>query len=117
MVGSLSFRTPTSYPAMQGHPASPPQPHLSNLPPPGLFRWHYLQCVLRRFAQDDYKNFANIDFPELPVGMEEDSDDDGTDNEAEWPSMGLDRGRDVENSLEERDERHRAVAKWISKTV
>ena len=46
--------------------------------------------------------------------MEGDSDDDGTDSEFEWPSMAFDLGRVVENSLEEREERHRAVAKWIS---
>ena len=46
--------------------------------------------------------------------MEGDSDDNGTDSEAEWPSLGLDLGRVVENSLEEREERHRVVAMWIS---
>ncbi|KAJ7911576.1 hypothetical protein B0H13DRAFT_1614421, partial [Mycena leptocephala] len=109
-------RRPTVYPAVHGHPAIPPRPQLNNLPPPGLFRWHYLQCVLKRFAHDDYKNLANINFSELPLRMEEDSDDDGTDSEAEWPSLGLDLGRDVENSLEEHEEHHRAVAKWISAT-
>ncbi|KAJ6524460.1 hypothetical protein DFH09DRAFT_1189646, partial [Mycena vulgaris] len=107
-------RRPAAYPAIHGHHASPPRPQLNKVPPPGLFRWHYLQCVLQRFAHDDYKNLANINFSELPLRMEGDSDDDGTDSEAEWPSLGLDLGRDVENSLEEREERHRAVAKWIS---
>ncbi|KAJ6613574.1 hypothetical protein B0H10DRAFT_2047741 [Mycena sp. CBHHK59/15] len=110
-------RRPAAYPAVHGHHAIPPRPQLNNVPPPGLFRWHYLQCVLKRFAHDDYKNLANINFSELPLRMEGDSDDDGTDSEAEWPSLGLDLGRDVENSLEECEERHRAVAKWISTTV
>ena len=96
---------------------TPPQPQLNNFPPPGLFRWHYLQCVLKRFAHDDYKNLENINFSELPLRMEGDSDDDGTDSEAEWPSLGLDLGRVVENSLEEHEERHRAVATWISTTM
>ncbi|KAJ6544594.1 hypothetical protein DFH09DRAFT_1173006 [Mycena vulgaris] len=108
------FRRPAAYPAVHGHHAIPPRPQFNKVPPPGLFRWHYLQCVLKRFAHDDYKNLANINFPELPLRMEGDSDDDGTDSEAEWPSLGLDLGRDVENSFEER---HRAVAKWISTTV
>ncbi|KAF7360559.1 hypothetical protein MVEN_00787000 [Mycena venus] len=111
------FRRPTVNPAVHGHHAIPPRPQLNNVPPPGLFRWHYLQCVLKRFAHDDYKNLANINFSGLPLRMEGDSDDDGTDSEAEWPSSGLDRGRDAENSLEEREECHRAVAKWISTTV
>ncbi|KAF7360106.1 hypothetical protein MVEN_00739000 [Mycena venus] len=111
------FRGPTSHPAVHGHHAIPPRPQLNNFPPPGLFRWHYLQCVLKRFAHDDYKNLVNINFSELPLRMEGDSDDDGTDSEAEWPSLGLDLGRDVESSLEEREERHRAVAEWISTTM
>jgi hypothetical protein len=112
-----TFRRPVALPAIHGHHASPPQPQLNNVPPPGLFRWHYLQCVLKRFAHEDYKNLENIDFSELPLRMEGDSDDDGTDSEAEWPSLVLDLGRVMKNSLEEREERHRAVATWISKTV
>ncbi len=111
------IRKPTTLPAIHGHPARPPRPELSNIPPPGLFRWHYLQCVLKRFAHDEYKDLPNINFPELPIRMEGDSDDDGTDSEADWPSKALDLGRDVENSKEEGEERHRAVAEWISKTV
>ncbi|KAF8191620.1 hypothetical protein K438DRAFT_1830836 [Mycena galopus ATCC 62051] len=106
--------TPTPYPIIHGHHAAPPRPQLDKVPPPGLFRWHYLQCVLRRFAHDDYKNLTNIYFSELPLRMEGDSDDEGTDSEAEWPSMGFDLGRGVEKSLEEREERHGAVAKWIT---
>lgn len=42
------------------------------------------------------------------------SDADGMpESEVEWPSMALDLGRDVENILEEQEERHQAVAKWI----
>ncbi|KAF8886883.1 hypothetical protein CPB84DRAFT_1749862 [Gymnopilus junonius] len=110
-------RRPTAYPAIHGLPASPPQPQLNNLPPAGLFRWHYLQCVLKRFAHDDYKNLENINLSELPLRMEGDSDDDCMDSEAEWPSKSLDLGRVVENSSEEREEHHRAVAAWISTAV
>ena len=119
MEYTILGRTPRSaaLPAIHGHHASPPQPQLNNVPPPGLFRWHYLQCVLKRFAHDDYKNLENIYFSELPLRMEGDSDDDGTDSELEWPSKSLDLGRVVENSLEEREECHRAVATWISTTM
>ncbi|KIM44440.1 hypothetical protein M413DRAFT_431451 [Hebeloma cylindrosporum] len=106
------FRRPTALAPIHGHPASPPNPQHTNVPPPGLFRWHYLQCVLKRFAHNDYKNLENIMFSELPLRMEGDSDDDGTDSEMEWPSKGLDLGRVVENSIEEREERHRTVAAW-----
>ncbi|KAJ7021367.1 hypothetical protein C8F04DRAFT_1141183 [Mycena alexandri] len=44
------FPRPTALPAVHGHHAIPPQPHANNVPPPGLFRWHYLQCVLKKFV-------------------------------------------------------------------
>ena len=108
------IQRPAALPAVHGRHASPPQPQLNNLPPPGLFRWHYLQCVIKRFAHDDYKNLENIYFSELPLRMEGDSEDDGTDSELEWPSKVFDLGRVAGNSLKEREERNRAVATWIS---
>ncbi|KAJ7103045.1 hypothetical protein B0H15DRAFT_874392 [Mycena belliarum] len=104
----------STLPALHGHPARPPQPQHPDNPPPGLFRWHYLQCVLRKFAHNDYKSLANITYPELPIKMEGDSDDEGTDSEADWPSKGFDLGRQVEDSLAEREERQQAVAQWIA---
>ncbi|KAF9048226.1 hypothetical protein BDZ89DRAFT_1057803 [Hymenopellis radicata] len=76
---------PTVYPAIHGLPANPPRPQSNHVPPPGLFRWHYLQCILKRFAHDDYKNLLNIYFSELPFRMEGDSDEDGTDSERNGP--------------------------------
>ena len=66
------------------------------------------------FAHDCYKDLDNIFFFELPLRMKGDSDYDGMGGEVEWPSMALDLGRSVENSLEESEERHQAVAEWIS---
>ncbi|KAJ7208050.1 hypothetical protein GGX14DRAFT_455339 [Mycena pura] len=110
------YARPATYPAIHGHHAIPPQPQASNIPPPGLFRWHYLQCVIKTFGHDDYTGLQNINCPMLPLRMEGDSDDDSTDSEVEWPSKALDLARVVENSLEEREERRRAVAEWISGT-
>ncbi|KAJ7457640.1 hypothetical protein B0H11DRAFT_2320084 [Mycena galericulata] len=62
-------------PILHGHPASPPFPH-AKTPPPGLLRWHYLQCVLRRFAHTDYTAYPGIVYPALPLRMEGDSDSD-----------------------------------------
>ncbi|KIM44478.1 hypothetical protein M413DRAFT_431513 [Hebeloma cylindrosporum] len=50
-------------PVIHGHRARPPNTQHTNLPPPGLFRWHYLQCVLKRFAHDDYKILSILSFP------------------------------------------------------
>ncbi|KAJ7103055.1 hypothetical protein B0H15DRAFT_767410 [Mycena belliarum] len=111
-LGSTAMAS--TLPVLHGHPASPPQPRHPDNPPAGLFRWHYLQCVLRRFAHSDYKSLANITYPELPIKMEGDSDNEGTDSEAEWPSMALDLGRAAEISLEEHAERQQAVTDWVS---
>ena len=46
--------------------------------------------------------------------MEGDSDDEGTDIEYEWPSAALDRGRAMQMAIEDRKERQRSVAEWVS---
>ena len=98
-------------PLLHGHEAIPQHP--CN-PPPGLFRWHYLQCVIRKFAHDDYKNLQNIHYHELPLRMEGDSDDEGTDSEYEWPSAVFDRGRAMQMDIAEHEERQRLIAEWAA---
>ena len=105
---------PTITPVIHGRIAGPPQPELTTNPPPGLIRWHYLQCVLKKFGHTDYKMLQNIDFWELPLRMEGDSDDDGTDSDAEWPSAALDRGRAVQASIKDNEIRHRVIVDWIA---
>ncbi|KAJ7644085.1 hypothetical protein FB45DRAFT_824005 [Roridomyces roridus] len=83
-------------PALHGARAAPPRPQSPNLPARGLFRWHYLQCVINQFAHDDYKSLSNIRIPGLSLWMEGDSDDDDeTDSEFEELSNALDLARDV----------------------
>lgn len=116
IYGLISREDSNPPPVVHGRHASPPHPLRNNIPPPGLFRWHYLQCVINRFGHGQYRHLQNIAFLELPFRMEGDSDDDGTDSDAQWPSMPLDLGRNVENSVVERAERHRAVENWIALT-
>ncbi|EJD35941.1 hypothetical protein AURDEDRAFT_130367 [Auricularia subglabra TFB-10046 SS5] len=51
--------------------------HCEN-PPPGLFRWHYLQCVIKRFGHRDYTEFPDTQLPESEIvtyyGEEDDAD-------------------------------------------
>jgi hypothetical protein len=49
-------------------------------------------------AHCDHENLLNIDFPELPLRMESDSDDDDTNSQTDWPTRLLDLRRDTENS-------------------
>jgi len=105
-------RPPTIYPILHGRRIAPPHPEQANNPPPGLFRWQYLQCIIKKFGQADYKNLHNIHYMELPLRMEGDSDDEGTDDEFEWPSAVFDRGRYVQARIEHDEERQRFVADW-----
>jgi hypothetical protein len=89
-------------------------PNMIATPSPGLLRWHYLQCVLRKFAHSEYKNLQNISYYELPLRMEGDSEDEGTDSECEWPSVALDRGRAMQMAIEDREARKRVVAEWVT---
>jgi len=102
-------------PRLHGYRTSPPQPQHARNPPPGLIRWHYLQCVIRKFAHSDYRSLQNIHYCELPLRMEGDSDDEGTDSECEWPSAVLDRGRAMQMAIEDREDRQRSVAEWVTK--
>ncbi|KAK2467583.1 hypothetical protein APHAL10511_000438 [Amanita phalloides] len=108
---------PASAPPLHGHRISPPQPQHPRNPPPGLLRWHYLQCVIRKFAHSDYRNLQNINYDELTLGMEGDSDDEGTNSEQEWPSAALDRGRAMQVEIEHEQERQKSVAEWITSGV
>jgi hypothetical protein len=103
-------------PLLHGHKAIPPHPRDPCNPPPGLFRWHYLQCVIRKFGHDDYKNLQNIHYCELALRMEGDSDDEdeGTDSGFQWPSDMLDRGRAMQTDIKEQEARQRLVAEWIT---
>lgn len=46
------------------------------LPPVGVFNWHYIQCVLKKFATSDYKKIDNINYFSLPYRTRDDDDDD-----------------------------------------
>ncbi|KAH9979723.1 hypothetical protein BJV74DRAFT_858008 [Russula compacta] len=107
------------FPSLHEFRISPPQPQHDGNPPPGLFRWHYLQCVIKKFAHADYRNLQNIAYHELPFRMEGDSDLDsdgtnGANNRHDWPSADLDRGRAMQVVTEQDEERQRFVAEWLT---
>ncbi|KAJ7158638.1 hypothetical protein C8R46DRAFT_1354579 [Mycena filopes] len=100
-------------PLLHGYHVQPPNPLAPNLPPSGLFRWQYMQCVLHKFGSEEYKQQPNIAHHELSFRTEDDIDDQFEDNDADWPSAAFDRGR-AEASMEaEEGEKQARVAHWV----
>ncbi|KAF8813131.1 hypothetical protein BYT27DRAFT_7131819 [Phlegmacium glaucopus] len=59
--------------SLQTHDPSFTLPHV------GVFNWHYIQCVLKKFSTPDYNAITNIDYFYLPFCTREDDDDDDDD--------------------------------------
>ena len=62
---------PTRLPVLHGYRISPSHPEHADNPPRGLFRWHYLQCVIKKFGHPDYKGLQYIYYTELPLRIED----------------------------------------------
>jgi hypothetical protein len=59
-----------SDPMLHGHTITL-STHDASFPPIGMFNWHYLQCVLKKFATDEYKQIQNICYISLPFRTRE----------------------------------------------
>ncbi|CAA7268420.1 unnamed protein product [Cyclocybe aegerita] len=88
------------------------------LPPKGVFDWHYLQCVAKRFATSDYKTVPGIYFHVYPFKTADDESDDEfefEDNgEAEppYPTYRFDRFLAEQGRIQRMHERAQEVARW-----
>ena len=61
------------------------------LPPVGVFNWHYIQCVLKKFTTPEYREISNITHFAFPFRtFDDDDDDDESDIEFDDP-------RNIEN--------------------
>ncbi|KAH8822484.1 hypothetical protein DL96DRAFT_1533958 [Flagelloscypha sp. PMI_526] len=105
-----------------GSRISTPNPTDPQSPPPGVLKWHYLQCVLKWFAHDDYLNLSHITWSQLPLRYDlyrsEDYDSDCEDSISHLqPSAVLDFGRFEEWCQEEEAARLESVARWVSTQV
>jgi hypothetical protein len=119
-----------------GHSATPPDtPHGDNmtldnhssgipLPPPGLFSWHYLQCVFLKFGTKQYMTMAGLAFSQMPFRTQDDIDAAGGDDETSssdiasrgeppWPTYWWDRRAQEIADLYDRDKRMKWVRSWI----
>ncbi|KAJ3976530.1 hypothetical protein EV361DRAFT_276767 [Lentinula raphanica] len=89
-------------PYVNGTRVSPPNPNSPTNPPPGLFRWHYLQCVIKRFGTASYDRIEHIAMYENPPFRKGDpeNDRDGPysdegNNPGQWSLVGGHVGRAV----------------------
>ncbi len=90
------------------------------LPPKGVFDWHYLQCVAKQFATQDYKELSGIYFTVHPFK----TSDDDTDDEFEfenydgieppYPTYHFDRFLAEQGRKQILHEQAEAVALWAA---
>jgi len=97
--------------------------------PSGILDWHYLQCVLARFATDEYRTLRDITEEELPFKTRDDdtgnewnsdaewtdSDDEWTDNDDEdlpYPSYPFERHMSQLAEQHETAETNEEIAEW-----
>ena len=94
------------------------QSQVSN-PPHGVFDWNYIQCVLKKFAKDDYKGLTNINHFVFPFPTRDDDDhpefdDPGNIEDPPYPSFLLDLAWTRQCRELEEVERHQDIEKWRS---
>ncbi len=91
------------------------------LSPAGVFNWHYLQCVIKRFATSEYKEIENINFFTLPFRTEDDDESDfDFDDERNianppYPSYLVELAEARVRQRMEDAERNSAIAEWNSR--
>ena len=90
-------------------------------PPPGVFDWHYLQCVLLRFATPQYRRLPGIIFFVYPFKTtDDDSEDefeDDANDEPPYPSYRFDRIMTLRQEKLREQEQLKEVAQWASKVA
>ncbi len=88
------------------------------LPPPGVFNWHYLQCVIHRFGTPQYKGLPDIKFFVYPFRTASDSlDSEGSgdfDVNPPYPSYHFDQYWARQSESHRALERHNEVQQWAS---
>ncbi|KIM44258.1 hypothetical protein M413DRAFT_443277 [Hebeloma cylindrosporum] len=90
------------------------------MPPPGIFNWHYMQCVIELFGTPQYKKFPNIKYFIHPFNTAADIADDEymyeDDDETEppYPSYRFDRYLAEQGRRQMALERHEEMVQWSS---
>ena len=82
LLGSPPVPTSPELPELHGYQVTL-SVHAGNhcLPPPGVFNWHYLQCIIKQFGTPEYKSLPDIRFFIYPFRTASDNLDDEASNE------------------------------------
>ena len=117
---SLSRFQISNLPLMHGYPITL-SVHAGDqpLPPPGVFNWHYLQCVVLRFGTPQYKSFFDIYFYVHSFRTASDVEDDESvgsfdDMNPPYPSYHFDRFLQRQSDHIQALERRKEVLQWTS---
>ncbi|KAM6493658.1 hypothetical protein JOM56_010019 [Amanita muscaria] len=112
-----------SNPMLHGHTMTL-STHDASFPPIGMFNWHYLQCVLKKFATDEYKQIQNICYFSLPFRTREeveeaeeidlDFDDERNIANPPYPSYPIELAEATARLHLEDAERNRDIGAWNS---
>jgi hypothetical protein len=92
------------------------------LPPTGVFNWHYLQCVIKWFGTDEYKNFMNVSYYVLPFKTDDDDDshdeyNDNDESDPPYPTYRFDRYLEQQGERWRIAEKNREVVAWREELV
>jgi hypothetical protein len=91
------------------------------LPPVGVFNWHYVQCVLKKFATPEFHDIENITYFVRPGDDDDDDDDDDSDRDFDdprniadppYPGYLFDLGQLRQLQRLEKAERQQAILAW-----
>ena len=93
-----------------------------NLPPVGVFNWHYIQCVLKRFSTADYQGVSNVYYCVQQFRTRDDEDDEsdvdfddpGNILNPPYPSYLLELSELRARRFLEEAERHHTIVAWNS---
>jgi hypothetical protein len=78
--------------------------------------WHYLQCVLKHFATEEYKALPDISEEERPFKVRDDDSDEEGDEEGDeehlYPSYRMDRYVSHLAEQQRTEETNGVIAQW-----
>ena len=91
-------------------------------PPIGVFNWHYLQCVLKKFSAPEYQHVENINHFTFPFCTKDDNDESDFDFDDErniadppYPSYLIELAEARARHHLEDVERNSAIMAWSSR--